>query len=109
MEEKQHYSPGLDGVIAAETHISYLDTQSSQILIRGYDLIELSETKSYLELVHLLLEGRMPEESEMETLERKINSASSLPADHLRLLELLPEGTHPMDGLRTGTVGTCWL
>lgn len=48
MEEKQHYSPGLDGVIAAETHISYLDTQSSQILIRGYDLIELSETKSYL-------------------------------------------------------------
>lgn len=102
MEEKQHYSPGLDGVIAAETHISYLDTQSSQILIRGYDLIELSETKSYLELVHLLLEGRLPEESEMETLERKINSASSLPADHLRLLELLPEDTHPMDGLRTG-------
>lgn len=49
MEEKQQYSPGLDGVIAAETHISYLDTQSSQILIRGYDLIELSETKSYLE------------------------------------------------------------
>lgn len=46
MEEKQHYSPGLDGVIAAETHISYLDTQSSQILIRGYDLIELSETKA---------------------------------------------------------------
>ncbi len=102
MEEKQHYSPGLDGVIAAETHISYLDTQSSQILIRGYDLIELSETKSYLELVHLLLEGRLPEESEMETLERKINSASSLPDDHLRLLELLPEGTHPMDSLRTG-------
>ncbi|MGG1241503.1 citrate synthase [Bacillus cabrialesii] len=102
MEEKQHYSPGLDGVIAAETHISYLDTQSSQILIRGYDLIDLSKTKSYLELAHLLLEGRLPEKSEMETLERSINSASSLPADILRLLELLPEHTHPMDSLRTG-------
>lgn len=102
MEEKQHYSPGLDGVIAAETHISYLDTQYSQILIRGYDLIDLSKTKSYLELVHLLLEGRLPVESETKMLERNINSASNLPADILRLLELLPEHTHPMDSLRTG-------
>lgn len=70
MEEKQDYSPGLDGVIAAETQISYLDTRSSQILIRGYDLIVLSKTKSYLELVHLLLEGRLPEENEMETLKK---------------------------------------
>lgn len=57
MDGKQHFSPGLDGVVAAETNISYLDTQYSQILIRGYDLIDLSKTKSYLELVHLLLEG----------------------------------------------------
>lgn len=58
MEEKQQYSPGLDGVIAAETHISYLDTQSSQILIRGYDLIELSETKSYLEACPFIAGGQ---------------------------------------------------
>lgn len=57
MDGKQHFSPGLDGVVAAETNISYLDTQYSQILIRGYELIDLSKTKSYLELVHLLLEG----------------------------------------------------
>ncbi len=100
MKEKQHYAPGLDGVIAAETCISYLDTQSSQILIRGHDLIDLSKTKSYLELVYLLLESRLPEESETGTL--KISSTSQLPSDIVRLLELLPEHTHPMDSLRTG-------
>ncbi|MBV5122665.1 citrate synthase [Bacillus halotolerans] len=102
MDGKQHFSPGLDGVVAAETDISYLDTQYSQILIRGYDLIDLSKTKSYLELVHLLLEGRLPDENETETVKRKVNSASNLPADLVRLLELLPEHTHPMDCLRTG-------
>ncbi|MCI3987516.1 citrate synthase, partial [Bacillus vallismortis] len=84
-------------VIAAETQISYIDSRSSQILIRGYDLIVLSKTKSYLDLVHLLLEGRLPEENEMETLKKNINIASNLPANHLRLLELLPKHTHPMD------------
>ena len=48
------YSPGLDGIIATETKISLLDTVDCQIVIRGYDLIELSQDNSYLDLVHLL-------------------------------------------------------
>ena len=39
----QNYSPGLDGVIATETSVSYLDIDVEQILVRGYDLIELAE------------------------------------------------------------------
>ena len=35
------YRPGLDGVIAAETVLSFLDTVEGRILIKGYDLIEL--------------------------------------------------------------------
>jgi hypothetical protein len=34
MEEKS-YSPGLEGVIAAETRISFLDVEREEIVIRG--------------------------------------------------------------------------
>lgn len=30
------YRPGLEGVIAVETEISYLDTEQEEIVVRGY-------------------------------------------------------------------------
>jgi len=54
-----NYSPGLDGIIATETKLSFIDTVGSQIVIRGYDLIELSQRYSYLDIVYLLLHGEI--------------------------------------------------
>jgi len=45
MEEKS-YSPGLEGVIAAETRISFLDVEREEIVIRGYNLLELIRRRS---------------------------------------------------------------
>ena len=42
------FKPGLEGVIAGETNISFLDTEAEQIVIKGYDLIELAEQKHIL-------------------------------------------------------------
>lgn len=62
MEEK--YIPGLEGIIASETSISFLDTVHGEIVIKGYDLIQLSKTKSYLDIIHLLLEDQLPTDEE---------------------------------------------
>ncbi|RCK13054.1 FCD domain-containing protein [Bacillus licheniformis] len=35
------FKPGLEGVIAGETNISFLDTEAEQIVIKGYDLNQL--------------------------------------------------------------------
>ena len=32
------FKPGLDGVIATDTNVSYLDVDNEEIVIRGYDL-----------------------------------------------------------------------
>lgn len=40
-----NYKPGLEGVIAVETAISFLDSEKEKIVIRGQDLIELSNKK----------------------------------------------------------------
>ena len=58
--------------MAAETKISFLDTVKGEIVIQGYDLIELSKTKEYLDIVHLLLEEHLPNEDEKVTLEKKL-------------------------------------
>ena len=52
----QEYRPGLDGVIASITKLSYLDTEIEQIVVRGYDLIELIQQKSYVDVTYLLIQ-----------------------------------------------------
>ncbi|MFC0523398.1 citrate synthase [Pontibacillus salicampi] len=102
MAEQTVYKPGLDGIIATETNISYLDVDAEEIVIRGYELIELAENKQYLDLVHLLLRGELPTNSEKASLEEELKREYSLPENFFNLFELLPEQTHPMDALRTG-------
>ncbi|MFJ7755947.1 citrate synthase [Peribacillus muralis] len=102
MKEQVNYSPGLDGIIAAETKLSFLDTVQSEIVIRGHDLIDLSETVGYLEIVNLLLQGRLPDAEEKTGLERALKNEYEIPGEILKILKLLPEKTHPMDALRTG-------
>jgi len=100
VEEK--FSPGLDGVVAAETNISFLDTIHGEIVIKGYDLIELSKTSSYLDIVHLLLEEGLTNPEQKAALEEKLKREYDVPLEVFEMLKLLPAKTHPMDGLRTG-------
>lgn len=102
MKIEEKFIPGLEGVIAAETAISLLDTESEKIVIKGYDLIELSEEKEYLDIVHLLLADTLPDQSEKLRLEERLQDDYSIPLTILDILKLLPDQTHPMDSLRTG-------
>lgn len=102
MDTKEKYVPGLAGVVAAETTISFLDTEQEKIIIRGHELIELSQQHDYLEIAHLLLEGTLPDSNEKTNLQEKLNGEYDIPQNVLKILELLSENTHPMDALRTG-------
>ncbi|WP_152657245.1 citrate synthase [Oceanobacillus sp. CFH 90083] len=101
MHTSEGFVPGLDGVIAAKTEISFLDVDREKIVIRGEDLIELAKDKTYFDVVHLLLEGCLPSHEEKKSLEDKIKNFCSLPEAVLPLFKLLPKGMHPMDGMRT--------
>jgi citrate synthase len=95
------YSPGLEGVIATATSISYLDTEHEQIVLRGYDLMELARSKRYTEVAYLTLYGRLPEASELRAFEDRLREEAELPEEVYRLLDLLPPRMHVMDAQRT--------
>lgn len=96
------YKPGLEGVIAAETAISLLDTDKEQIIIKGHDLIELSKKNDYLDIVYLLFEGELPAATQKTQLENLLKGNYTVPKPVNNILHLLPKNTHPMDGQRTG-------
>lgn len=101
MSEETTYSKGLKGVIACETAVSLLDTEQEKIIIRGQDLIELSQTKTYADIVYLLMEGTLPTEEERDATEKRLTSVGKVPENIIDILKLLPEHTHAMDGQRT--------
>ena len=59
MNDKE-YSPGLEGVVAGESAISQIDTNLNRLVIRGCDLVELTERASYEEVAYLLLYEDLP-------------------------------------------------
>ncbi|MCS7313588.1 MAG: citrate synthase, partial [Acidobacteria bacterium] len=102
MSELLPYSPGLENVVATTTRISYLDLEHEQIVVRGYDLIELARKRPYLDVAYLLLYEKLPDADEAAAFRRTLRQEASLPSEMYHLLALLPKTTDPMDALRTG-------
>jgi 2-methylcitrate synthase/citrate synthase II len=100
-EGRPNYSPGLDGVIAGETAICWVDPNAG-LLYRGYDVHDLASRASFEEVVWLLLQGELPSMAELAVVSRQLASERALPARIIEMLQLMPRGTHPMDLLRTG-------
>ncbi|WP_233530952.1 citrate synthase [Paenibacillus alkalitolerans] len=96
------YRPGLENVIASETSISYLDVENEEIVVRGYDLIELAKKASYLDIAGLILDGSLPDKEQRASLEENLKSEYEFPKDVMSMLRLLPEKSNIMDVLRTG-------
>src|SRR5436190_24283003 len=100
-ESKPNYSPGLEGVIAGETSICWVDPNAG-LLYRGYDVHDLAQHASFEEVVWLLLHEELPTMAEFWTLSRELAAEGALPSKVLAMLQLMPRDTHPMDMLRTG-------
>ncbi|AUW93581.1 citrate synthase 3 [Sulfobacillus thermotolerans] len=95
------YKPGLEGIIATETALSYLDVDHEQIVIRGYDLIELANTVDYIKVAHLLMEGHLPTSSEYDAFVRTLNERQTVPDQIFSIMKSLGPQQHLMDSLRT--------
>jgi citrate synthase len=87
------YSPGLEGVIAGETSLSYVDGERGRLIYRGYRIGDLVEHGTYPAVANLLWTGDWDPEHRLPT--------SPVPAAILDVLRALPTSTKPMDALRT--------
>lgn len=100
--EQQEFRPGLEGVIAAETAISFLDVEAEQIVIRGYDLIELAQTVRFVDAAALLIDGALPDAAQRAELEAQLQAENTLPEALWGVLNFAAPHKNGMDILRTG-------
>ncbi|MEX2274349.1 MAG: citrate/2-methylcitrate synthase [Actinomycetota bacterium] len=102
MSEREGFSPGLEGVIATDTQVSFLDLNTEQIIVRGYDLIELARTVAYPDIAYLLLHEDLPTAEQRTAFDLELRDDAALPPGMEALFRALPPGMDAMDTLRTG-------
>jgi 2-methylcitrate synthase len=99
---KPKKSVALSGTPAGNTALCTVGHTGNDLHYRGYDIHDLATKCQYEEVAYLLLHGKLPNASELESYKARLAEARGLPDPVLQALELLPEYTHPMDVLRTG-------
>lgn len=92
---------GLEGVIAAETRISWVDGAQGQLYYQGYSIHQLAEKVSYDEVVYLLWNGELPTLEQLNELKKQLIAEMCLPAPVYKWLRSVPRKTLPIAVLRT--------
>jgi citrate synthase len=87
------YSPGLAGVVGAESAIGLVDGARGRLLYRGYPIGQLVTRGTYAEVADLLWTGEWHPGAQLHP--------EPVPAAVLATLRELPRDAHPMDALRT--------
>jgi citrate synthase len=96
------FSPGLEGVVAAETAVSEVDGANGRLIYRGGYLIEdLAPAAGYEEIAYLLWHGELPNKSELDSLRHQMVEARHLNDAALGTLMSMDPLIDPMDTLRT--------
>ena len=96
------FSPGLEGVVAAETAVSEVDGANGRLIYRGGYLIEdLAPVASFEETAYLLWHGTLPDKAELDALRHQMAAARRLNNGARGAMSSLDPQTDPMDTLRT--------
>jgi 2-methylcitrate synthase len=94
---------GLAGITAGQSGVCTVGIAGIGLHYRGFDIQDLAAHCSFEEVAHLLINGRLPSEKELEEYYILLSKSRRLPDNLKLLLEKLPKETHPMDVLRTAT------
>ncbi|HEY0264567.1 MAG TPA: citrate synthase [Granulicella sp.] len=92
---------GLEGIVATNSAICWIDGEAGVLSYRGIDIHELATKSTFEEITYLLWFGKLPTASELADFTQKLSDARTLPASVLAFLGTLPKDATPMEVLRT--------
>lgn len=92
---------GLEGIVAANSGICWIDGEAGVLAYRGIDIHELAENSTFEEITYLLWNGRLPNQFELREFQSQLALARSLDQRIVDLLRSFPATATPMEVLRT--------
>ncbi|MDX2180684.1 MAG: citrate synthase [Bryobacteraceae bacterium] len=91
---------GLEGIIAAESSICFIDGEAGVLSYQGFDINVLAENAVFEEVVFLLWNGRLPKRSELDDLKGQLAAYRAIPEPVTAFLKGAGQAP-PMHVLRT--------
>ncbi|MFV0426596.1 MAG: citrate synthase [Beutenbergiaceae bacterium] len=97
--------PGFMNTANCESQITYIDGDAGILRYRGYPIDQLAEQSSFLEVAYLLINGELPNASELDAFVARINKHTLLHENFQKFFTAFPLNAHPMSVLQAGIAG----
>jgi citrate synthase len=95
------YQPGLEGVPATRSKISFLDGKQGILTYRGYRIVDLAENSTYEETAYLLLDGELPSAAQLAMFDSQVREQRRVKYNIRDIMKSSPVTGHPMEMLQT--------
>ena len=92
---------GLEGVVAANSSICYIDGDEGVLAYRGIDIHDLADNSTFEEVCYLLWFGQLPKREELEHLKHRLAESRVLDPKLIDMMRNFPKSATPMEVLRT--------
>lgn len=92
---------GLEGIVATNSSICWIDGDAGVLAYRGIDIHELASKSTFEETTCLLWHGKLPNKAELAAFSKQLAAARKLPPQIIDLLKSFPTAATPMEVLRT--------
>ncbi|HVU64446.1 MAG TPA: citrate/2-methylcitrate synthase [Phycisphaerales bacterium] len=97
----QPFSKGLEGIVAAETHMSFINGEKGILEYVGIAIDDLARNSTFEETVFLLWNRRLPTKAELAAFTTELRNNYDLPKGMLERIQECPKDAAPMHVLRT--------
>src|SRR5580698_3019315 len=92
---------GLEGIVAANSGICWIDGEAGVLSYRGIDIHELAEHSTFEETTYLLWNGSLPNDAALREFSAQLAAARELDQRVIDMLRSFPTSATPMEVLRT--------
>ncbi|HEX2189839.1 MAG TPA: citrate/2-methylcitrate synthase [Longimicrobiaceae bacterium] len=92
---------GLEGVVVAESRLSYINGAEGELTYGGYDIDDLARNTTFEEVCYLLWNGELPNREQLDGLKRQLAADAPLSGEVVEILRGFPRDADPMAALRT--------
>jgi citrate synthase len=96
------YDQGFVNTASTKSEITFIVGVAGILCYRGYPIEQLAESKSFLEVSHLLIYGELPNKTELEQFDNNLRRHTLIHEDLKSFFNAFPQNAHPMSVLAAG-------
>lgn len=92
---------GLEGIVAANSSVCFIDGEAGILAYRGIDIHDLAQKSTFEETCYLLWFGKLPTRSELTDLNKRLAAERKMDPAIFEMMRQVPKSVIPMEVLRT--------